>query len=383
MDMLELVKISLWGNMNTKIDITEEDYNEMKMHAIIALPAQVLSEMSLQKELSDKWREDIFRQIAYYINSTYVQTNLPLTVPYIILKGTAAAQYYPYPEYRTMGDIDIMTRREDFDTACQQLIDAGYYVENKLDREISLVKNKVVIELHRWFAALNNADHAKYLDDLIIDNINPSHILPDLINGLVLLEHINQHLEFGLGLRQIIDWMLFVDKCLPDEKWPEFEILADNIGLKQLAIVSTHMCEIYLGLPSREWCAKADDSLCKQLMDYVLSSGNFGNKMVSDDQIIENVFAYARTPRTMFRLLQKQGLTNWKTAQKYSFLRPLAWIYQANRYLLKGLKSRKTISGLKKKHKAANKRKELFDMLGIKTAAKGIVVYKDGKYVKE
>ena len=94
----------------------------------------------------------------------------------------------------------------------------------------------------------------------------------------MILEHISQHLENGLGLRQIIDWMMFVHKCLPDENWPEFQVLASNIGMETLAIVMTRMCELHLGLPERMWCKSADNELCGQLMDYILACGNFGEK---------------------------------------------------------------------------------------------------------
>ena len=236
MGMFELIKISLWNNGDSGLSVSEEDYNEMKMHAIIALPAGRLSNLKLTNELKSKWRKDILLQMSNYIQYTQMQSVLPISVPYTVLKGSSAAQYYPYPEYRAMGDIDIMTRREDFDTAYRQLLNNGYRIVKEENREIGFVKNHIVVELHRQFASLNNTDYAKHLDDLIIENINPTHVLPDFVNGLVLLEHINQHLENGLGLRQIIDWMMFADKCIEGEEWKEFLDLAEEIGLKKLAI---------------------------------------------------------------------------------------------------------------------------------------------------
>jgi hypothetical protein len=207
--------------------------------------------------------------------------------------------------------------------------------------------------------------------------------MPDHINGLVLLEHLSQHLEHGLGLRQIIDWMMFVDKCLSDDKWSEFETYANNIGLKKLAITTTYMCEQYLGLSHREWCSHADVSLSEQLMDYILTSGNFGNKRVSDSDISTNVIAYASTPKMALKILQKQGLINWRWARKCIFLKPFAWIYQANRYIIRGLNRKQATSKLKEEYYIAQKRKAMLNSLGVRTTAKGNVIYKDGKYVKE
>ena len=167
-----------------------EDYEEMKNQAIAVLPASRLHSIDLSPEIKQEWKQYILQQMAYGAKCKYAQSTLPISVSYTVLKGTSAAIYYPHPEYRTMGDIDIMTRREDFDTAYKQLVNSGYRVIKELNREVSLIKDGIVVELHHRFATLSDPELAKYLDDLIIDNITPSHILPDPINGLVLLEHI-------------------------------------------------------------------------------------------------------------------------------------------------------------------------------------------------
>lgn len=379
--IFDVISCSIWGG---KVDVVDDDiFREMKQHAIASLPAGCLPYLDLSPELENEWKRNIIQQLSFTLRCNYEQAHLPISVPYVILKGTSAAKYYPYPEYRTMGDIDIMTRREDFDVACRQLVENGYHITKDIYKETSLTKNGIDIDLHRQFASLNDPEYVEFLDDLIIEHINPLHVLPDPINGLVLLNHINQHLEGGLGLRQIIDWMMFVDKCLPDEKWPEFFAIASKIGLERLAIVCTRMCEIYLGLTQREWCAGADAVLCEQLMDYVMTCGNFGNKKRADSDISENVLASISSIKSGFKLLQKQGLINWKAATEHRILRPFAWIYQLLRYASRGLKRDQAFSKLKAEYTAAKKKTEMFEALGVKTAAKGLVVYKDGKYVKE
>lgn len=378
-NVLELLKAVIWDKSLDIID--EEIYTELKQHAIIALLANNIA-LPISDEYKIKWQKDVLQQLFYYTRYKYQQDRLPITVPYVILKGTSAAQYYLHPEYRTMGDIDIITRREDFDTANRELKENGYVITKISHREAAYIKNGITIELHRYFASLNDPVKAKYLDDLIINSINPSHVLPDPVNGLVLLEHISQHLENGLGLRQIIDWMMFVDKCLPDDKWPEFREFAQNIGLERLAIITTRMCEIFLGLPERRWCSDANENLCQQLMDYILSCGNFGNKKNSDEEIAEDVFAKASTPKMLFKTLQTRGLVNWKASRRHPVLKRFAWIYQAFRYLGRGMFRKDAISKLKSEHDKAVKRNAMFEALGVKTAAKGLAVYRDGEYVK-
>lgn len=384
--IFDLLKVSLWRESNSfKLPetITETMYEELKLHYVHALPANLINSLSMPSELYEIWYSDILKTILYHSKYIYEQNNLPITVPYVILKGTSAAKYYPYPEFRTMGDIDIMTSHQDFEVALMNLLDDGYQIIKQLDRETALVKNRTIVELHMSFSSLSEPEQAKYLDDLIIDNITPTHILPDLINGIVIIEHVYQHLGGGLGLRQIIDWMMFVDKCLPDEKWPVFKKMIQAIGLEQLTIVTTRMCELYLGLSSREWCKNADTSLCRQLMDYVMSCGNFGNKRIDDQSLSENVFAYARTPKALFQILQRQGKINWRAAQKHKILQPFAWIYQAGRYIFRGLNRDDSFRKLKSEFETAKKRNAMLDALGIKKISDGRASFKNGKYIKQ
>ena len=64
-------------------------------------------------------------------------------------------------------------------------------------------------------------------------------------------------------------------------------------------------------------------------------------------------------------------------------LKPLAWIYQAGRYLKRGLAQKNAKSEIKAAYTESRKKLELFDALGVRQDSKGIVVYKDGRYVLE
>ena len=384
-NLMRLIRASLWGTEPGPVG--QAEFEEMMHQAIAALPAEILASLHLPEELYRIWKKQILQTVFDNTHYVHEQSSLPVRVPYVILKGTAAAQYYPRPEYRSMGDIDIMTRREDFDTACRDLLENGFTEitqshQEDFGRHRSFSRNGVMVEAHVFFALLNDPKQAKYLDDMIIGGINPSHILPDPVNGLVLLEHIDQHFEEGLGLRQIIDWMMFVDKCLPDEKWPEFRKLAKNIGLEQLAVITTRMCEMYMGLKEHAWSRGADERTCEQLMTYVISSGNFGTKRTGDSGVSVNLMTYIRTPAAFFRLLQERGMVNWKAAQRHAVLRPFAWLYQLIRYQILGLKRKGAAVKIRDEFNASRERIELFDKLGVKQISRGLAVYENGEYVK-
>lgn len=423
--LINLIQLSLWGEQIHDVpELNKENekiwrdvFAEMKMQAIAVLPASNLPTLSLPSDLYKEWEAFILQKTMQNLRCRHEESKLShtLTVPYVILKGTSAAKYYPYPEFRTMGDIDIMTHQEDYSAACEMLLQSGFQENTSHDdeergRHRTFWKDNVVVEMHLFFASMNDVDKARTMDEYILQNIpklpmdstddaeislksnaelktrNP-HILPDLVNGLVLIEHINQHLENGLGLRQIIDWMMLVDKCLPDEKWPDFQVMAAKTGMETLAVTVTRMCEMYLGLSERKWSRGADEQLCAQLMEYILACGDFGSKQAAqngDHNRFVQTMVQLGTTAAVFSDLQKKGLMQWETAQKFAPLRPFAWLYQTGHYLSRMVQDKKKeSSSFREQYKQAKQHKDMLDALGVKQAHKGLVGYDEGEYVKK
>ena len=374
----ELIKLSLWGNGNPTVDWSV--YQEMKSQAIASLAAPILSSIDLPVELKNEWKNAILQQVASFSYYKYVQSQLPIDKPYAILKGTSAAQYYPYPEYRTMGDIDIITKREDYDSSCETMIKNSWYettsaIDLERGRHRSFVKGNITVEIHAFFASMNDVEKAKTFDDIIINNITDTHILPDLVNGLVLIDHVNQHMEEGIGLRQIIDWMMFVDKCLTDDKWAEFEKMATLTGLKELTVTTTRMCEMYLGLPAHKWCISADEKLSRSLMEYVMECGNFGAKLNQMDALSVSRLYQLRHPIRTIKGLQQKECENLVNAKK-STLQVFGWIKKCGKRVVE-------IPNMLVKYRTARKVNSLFKSLGIARATEGLVFYKEGRYFKK
>ena len=189
-------------------------------------------------------------------------------------------------------------------------------------------------------------------------------MLPPKENGLVLLAHIAHHLREGLGLRQIIDWMLYVDRELDDSAWESsFRTAAEQTGLAVLAITVTEMCRMYLGLSDRiTWCKNADKELCTMLMNSLLSSGNFGKKRGTGLKVESTV---SRLKRRGFRYLQQAGEHNWNAYHKHRWLKPFAWIYQIGRYARQGFQAKRKGAKIIEDIGRGKKRSDLYQDLKI------------------
>lgn len=387
-----LLRYALNNNSKYIVELSSDEYSyiydELQQQTVSALLLPIISDLKeVPKEILSQWEKDIYHQFYNYTHYCYAQNTVishlnSHNIPFVILKGTSASCYYPIPELRAMGDIDILTKRKDIEKACSIMEEIGYIrlqSDNDFGRTIKFVKGNLEIEIHRYFTSLNDADKADYLENLILDNICPGQTkLPDEINGLVLLEHIGDHLEHGLGLRQIIDWMMYVRQCLHDKEWDTyFKFHAEKIGLEKLAVVVTKMCQIYLGLEDDiTWCNNADLSVCKDLMGYIMSSGNFGIKGQQNIQKRETIEALTNNQSLlqMVKLLQKYGEVNWGAVQKYRFLKPFAWIYQIGYSIKKRLSNKTSFREVYEEYNESRARKALFDELGVKQYSKGLAI---------
>ncbi len=292
-----------------------------------------------------------------------------------ILKGTAAAIYYPNPIQRAMGDIDLIVSQSKFEAANKLMGQSGYQwktgdANDPGIREIAYNRNGITFELHHHFSS-KGIGVEKYiirgLDSLVSSEIDGYvfPMLPPLENGLVLLAHIAQHLRSGLGLRQIIDWMMYVHAQLADETWETtFRPAAADCGLEDLAITATRLCQKYLGLPDPiTWCDGADEKLVDDLLENLLVSGNFGQVHGAGSSVEKVATNIKRTG--LFRYLQQQGERNWKAYQEHKALKPLCWAYQIGRYIHRGLGTGRSSIQLAEDYTRSQARYDLLTRLGI------------------
>ncbi len=372
--LLQAIQKSIW---NTDITFPDDaDWNavfkEAEEQAVLGIVIGVAP-----AEAQEKWPGRASAGIAHFVRILHCQEQLYKLlkengIPMVILKGTAAAIYYPNPSQRSMGDIDYLVPPEHFERAKELLAQNGYSIDDdpKYPRHIHVSKDHVSFEQHRFFSS-----EVIDIEEYVTDGLSHADtkciygiefpLLPGLANGLVLLGHMVHHLKAGLGLRQVIDWMMYVNRELSDAFWARsFGAAAKAVGLDTVAIVTTRMCQMYLGL-SQEigWCREADAQLCSELMENLLSSGNFDRKRGQGSKIETVTSRMAR--EGLFRSLQKAGENNWKADHRHPWLKPFAWLYQSGRYIRQGLQVRRRGTRVIENIGRGKQRNDLFQKLRV------------------
>lgn len=380
--VLALLRSAIWGESLFPFQPSAETdweavYNELCQQTVQHLPAEILVREDLRRKAM--YTNHAARNVLCWLKIMQLQHSLcaqlhAAGIPCAVLKGSSAARYYPQPSYRVMGDIDLLVMPSQFDGACQLLLTQGEYLgESWRHQEYRI--NGIIVELHRTAGPLRNAEKIALLGNRLFSAIPSAetiaiegysfYSLPPVENGLSLLSHIDQHLEIGLGLRQIIDWMLFVDRELDDALWyGEFQPFLNRLGRTKLAVTVTRMCQIYLGLRKDiTWCSDADDRLCTKLMAHIFHQGNFGRKNQAGLNRAVGVVRASKNKGAFLKIMQQHGCQNWKAVKRYPFLKPFAWLYQIVWYISRGLRADKPLQLLRNAVRKANTQTNLMEEL--------------------
>ena len=353
-----ILKNTLFGQFNEipKGVDWEAVYQEMSYQSLPGMIGKTLNRVSdINPELKSQWKREVIAQVYRYYRYLDIQEDVlsvirSREIPCAVIKGCAAGMYYPEPEYRAMGDIDLMVHPKDFQRSVELFLENGYEPYEPMpdrDREFVLTKQGCTIELHKTFLNVEESviEHPELFDQRIYEGIEHADtyridqyeipVLPKLPNGLILLKHIYQHLYSNLGMRQIVDWMMYVNAHLDDVYWTEeFQKEVQTYGLETLAVTATRMCQLYLGLPETHitWCQVADEKVCHELMRHIVKNGNMGRKLPKVDTV-GSIFIYKRGVGSMLKNLQADGVKGWKLLERAPYLKPFAWMYQIGHYV--------------------------------------------------
>jgi hypothetical protein len=369
--MFNILRAALFTNEQITLSDWQPVFEEMKQQTVAALPYNILPAEAT------KWRSYCMKKKGQAIRVLHAQDELISLlesngISCVILKGAAAAMAYPYPTLRTMGDVDFLVKRCDLDRAAEVIEANGYSLEHEktyCNHHYAYLKNKISFELHWLVPCVSEHDEERIaLFEEGIDNREWHEIegyrfpvLPTLLNGIVLLFHINHHLRSGIGLRQIVDWMMYVNS-LSEDQWTELLYLLKSVGMERLTLTTTAMCQRYLGL---RHIVDENGLPTDQLLAHIMEKGNFGQKSGETGKIA-SVYLDMSNPIRVFKRLQDGGMSRWSAARKYFVLRPFAWIYQIGFIANKLVRNRIAPGEMVKQRNKGLEQRKLIEDLGLK-----------------
>ncbi len=385
--MLDLLGRALFNN---EADIPDNcDWNslfeEAMQQAVLPIVFNSLKSSELSKiniDISEACRNQTMLMYTWNTQAVYEQNEIiklfdEHEILYVILKGTSSSAYYPNPLIRPMGDIDIFVRETDYDKAKELLKSNGYKESEENIRNVTLIKNRIPVELHKRFSFTDDSEISPLAEKFIVDGLSERELsgiegfefyeLPSIPKGLVLLEHIRFHLfNGGIGIRQFCDWAVYLNNCINPDDWKALEGLLKKLGYWNFAGAVTKACIDWLHLPesTAPWAANFDKTAAKELIEAVCEDGNFGSKIKNNNDYTIRMFQKDKNTFSSFvTVLIERSKVIFKPCRKNALLIPIGLIL----LLFKHLKLR--ISGDRKSFKAAklyskaNKRNKLYSKM--------------------
>lgn len=303
-------------------------------------------------------------------------------IPHLLIKGAVLRAFYPVPEMRTLGDIDLMIHEEDWFRTDATLRGAGYVLKGKSDGEWKYFKNGMEIEVH---SKIRN----EYIGYRVgcNDCFNNMWEYAAPLNGsftyrweknfqlIYLISHTAKHLYGrGCGLRMLADIAVVLrhdgDRLRFDDVFQELEKIHLDVFARSLFA----LCKRCFGVPDAVPCADMPDARCDEAMEYLLVGGTFGfNREITVNLVRSECENTDCVTKACFNALWHKIFPSWKDMRilyprlaRYACLMPLAWMARGIRCLLfKREKTFTILEGLVHPSDEAKKAYVLLEKLGL------------------
>lgn len=359
-------------------------YQECRNQSVPVLVWNALKQDRIPGETAQRWKKIV---IASAYNNLQVNWQHLLVdrlmekgkIPYVILKGSASAAYYPAPMDRIMGDVDFLVSPSDLEKAGEILMAEGFVPwEEEHICHVVYRKDNIHLEMHFEPAGIPYGKPGELVREYMKDVMEQAQeiqvegeklrVPSRFHHGLIILLHTSHHLTGeGIGLRHLCDWAVFVSSMTDEEFRALFEEKLKAIGMWRFACLLTQTCIRYLGCPPRQWPGREESSLTAAIIRDVFDGGNFGNKEESrkhETYLISNrgkdgVGKHSFLGQTMLSLNEIVYL-KIPVARKVPILLPLGWIFYGGRYLVRMIRGKRPRLHLEETLEGAAARRKIY-----------------------
>lgn len=386
LELCRLLSLALHNKALERLS-TDVDYARViavaESHKVMALLHPVLEHAGLREsiwKIVDRKGEQTVRQsYRLLMLSRYVIGLLKENgIDAILLKGCGTAAWYPVPELRKSGDIDLLFKSEDETRkALQILAQQGFVTTEDQPANHHIVcesRDSVSLELHMSLAEPFDSEKTnRFLADCqkeyfahrrVVDCMGVAfELASDGYHAFYLLLHMLQHyVRAGFGVKLLCDWVVFWESPLSEEEKKIFLRLTQESGTFGFAVMMTRVCVKYLGLREKqvEFLMQAEPKdvcdLTEELMAEIFEAEEFGHS--SKDRMVvlrgTGLMDYAREFHHQMKL-------NYPKAGKIMVLYPVLWIMTLCGFLYRNRTLRK-VSG-RQILKKAKKRSQLTEQM--------------------
>lgn len=366
---------------------TELDWNELMRLAQIHSVTGILGYMAMQSpcertaQIADMLKKQCFANIAVFAQRTKKADELiaklnDAGIDHMLFKGYVVRNYYPMPELRSYGDVDILIKPEDRKRSHELMLEQGLEVKVDWEPVYSYHNNFELYELHTEVMEVDVSDKADYRGFFNTawehaKNVGGHTFEPTPeFHFLYLLTHIAKHIRgSGAGIRMYLDIAAFIKHFGDSVDWRYIDSKLQALKLKEFANVALTISEKCFGVKSPIELYEIEEEMFENFLDYTMDGGIFGHvgrdsglitlKRAGDKSrmatAMRRAFPSAETIESRYTYLQGR---HW--------LLPVAWVHRVfkNRDLL-GQRAKEVKSIMQTDAAEVEKLKNIYKEIGL------------------
>lgn len=279
---LALLRIALGTQTELPRPLTPAEwmgvYNIARSQWLVGVMMEGIERLPEDMRPPEGLRLDWIGQALYIEQCNHLMTHVASTLPGLQLKGQAVAQFYPRPERRQCGDIDIWMP-EGREAALRWAHEHLQECEMPNAFHISCPDyHGVPVEVH-WTPTIMhnpwlNRRLQHYYRQLAEQPMGSGRSIAEQPVVYLLHHAFNHLLTEGLGLRQLVDlyWVLQHPECVPEDIAEQLR----QLHLTRFMAAVGHILTQHLGLPAQRLPIAPNPSLGEKLLQEVIEDGDLG-----------------------------------------------------------------------------------------------------------
>jgi len=214
----------------------------------------------------------------------------------VLLKGQGLAQYYPKPELRQCGDIDLYIGLERYADSYDVVKPLATQIDDRKALEVGkhydFFVGKVAVEMHRYSDRYPTPKLDRIYQEVSLKGLNED-LVPlmfsgqtvytpsDEYNAFYIFSHLFHHfLINGLGARQLCDWMLFLRARSSHIDMSSLETILRRLDMLKPWQAFGCVLVKYFGMPAESFpfYDLAQEHKADNIVRRLLDEGNFGKE---------------------------------------------------------------------------------------------------------
>ncbi len=289
-----------YGTKKSKVSLSEGSFAMLQKRVIMLASLDARQELEIKKLYKSFNNEDI---------------------QYMPLKGAIIKEYYPSPEMRYMGDIDVLVNPSQYKKIKTIMENMGFAFVVESDHEyVWEKKNTLRVELHKRLIPSYNEDFYDYYKDgwhLAKEKTENGYIMADEDFLIYIFTHLAKHYrDGGVGIKHFIDlWVYLSEKPELDYNYIENELAKLDLFTFYKNVLK--MLDVW-------FCEACDTEMSDFLTEWIFSGGAYGSNENKDKSkilkhskkhsdrknlklslFIERIFPSASSLSTKYAILRK------------------------------------------------------------------------------